>query len=122
MNEQMARELASSPKPEAVRPAAPAPSAPVVNNAYAGRIRAKILGKIPPFPEIPGNPEAIFDVIQIPSGEVIDVTPRKRSGFPAYDEAVERAIRGSSPLPLPVGAQEQFQRQLELKFRPKDPL
>ena len=122
MNEQMARELASSPKPEAVRPAAPAPSAPVVNNAYAGRIRAKILGKIPPFPEIPGNPEAIFDVIQIPSGDVIEVKRRKSSGFTAYDEAVERAIRGSSPLPLPVGAQEQFQRQLELKFRPKDPL
>ena len=33
------------------------------------------------------------------------------------DEAIERAIRRSSPLPLPEN-RSQFQRTLELKFRP----
>ncbi len=39
------------------------------------------------------------------------------SGNRAYDEAVERAILKSSPLPKPDQA-EVFQRQLSLKFRP----
>ena len=123
IKEEMAQELAkSSPRTETAKPAAPAPSAPVIDNAYAGRIRAQIRGYIVEPSGIVGNPEAIFDVIQIPTGEVIYVKLRKSSGVRAYDEAVERAIRKSSPLPLPSGAQEQFQRQLELKFKPKDPL
>jgi colicin import membrane protein len=36
---------------------------------------------------------------------------------PALDEAIERAIRRSSPLPLPDD-KRQFDRTLELKFRP----
>jgi len=45
------------------------------------------------------------------------VTLAKSSGNRAYDEAVERAILKSSPLPKPDQA-EVFQRQLSLKFRP----
>ena len=43
---------------------------------------------------------------------------RKSSGYPAYDEAVERAIWKSSPLPLP-DRQEKFQRELTLKLTPQ---
>jgi colicin import membrane protein len=28
-------------------------------------------------PELPGNPEAIFEVVQLPTGEIIDVQLRK---------------------------------------------
>jgi colicin import membrane protein len=87
--------------------------------AYAGRIKAKIRGNIVLPPDIKGNPEAIFDVVQLPSGEVIDVKLRKSSGHPGYDQAVERAVRKSSPLPKP-DRPELFQRGLELKFRPLD--
>ena len=70
-------------------------------------------------PDIAGNPEAIFEVVQLPTGEIIEATLRKSSGSRAYDDAVQRAILKSSPLPRP-DAPELFQRKLTLKFRPQD--
>ena len=52
-------------------------------------------------PDIKGNPEAEFEVTQLPSGEVLNVRLLKSSGHTAYDAATERAIRKSSPLPKP---------------------
>jgi colicin import membrane protein len=69
--------------------------------------------------ELSGNPEAIFEVVQLPTGEIIEATLRKSSGNRAYDDAVQRAIIKSSPLPRPDRA-ELFQRTLTLKFRPQD--
>ena len=87
--------------------------------AYAGRIKAKIRGNIVLLPDLKGNPEAIFDVVQLPTGEVLSVKLRKSSGHAGYDLAVERAVLKSSPLPRP-DRPELFQRALELKFRPLD--
>ncbi len=84
---------------------------------YMGKIRAKIKGNIVLPPDIKGNPEAIFDVIQLPSGEILSVKLKKSSGHAAYDNAVERAILKSSPLPKPEQG-DLFSRALELKFRP----
>jgi colicin import membrane protein len=87
---------------------------------YVGRIRGKIKGNIVMPADMPaGNPEAIFDVVQIPSGEVISAKLRKSSGYKPYDDAVERAILKASPLPKPDRS-ELFQRNLELKFKPLD--
>jgi colicin import membrane protein len=86
---------------------------------WTDRIRAKIRGNIILPQDIPGNPEAIFDVTLLPSGEVLTVKKRKSSGHASYDDQVERAIMKSSPLPLPDD-RSLFQRQLELKFRPQD--
>ena len=86
---------------------------------WIDRIRSRIRGYINLPPDIPGNPEAIFDVVQLPTGEIIDVKLRKSSGVRAYDEAVQRAILKASPLPKPVPA-DLFQRKLELRFRPLD--
>jgi colicin import membrane protein len=86
---------------------------------WTDRIRAKIRGNIILPREIEGNPEAIFDVTLLPTGEVLTARKRKSSGNAAYDDAVERAIMKSSPLPKPDDA-ALFQRQLELKFRPQD--
>jgi colicin import membrane protein len=69
--------------------------------------------------ELAGNPEAIFEVIQLPNGEIIDATLRKSSGNRAYDDAVQRAILKSSPLPRPERV-DLSQRSLTLKFRPQD--
>ncbi len=90
-------------------------------DAYAGKIKSKIKANIVLPPDIRGNPEAIFDVVQLPTGEVLSARLRKSSGHKAYDEAVERAIWKSSPLPKP-DRPELFQRALELKFRPLDPV
>ena len=125
MQEQLARETAALAQerqkvaqPPAAKPAPPA-AAPTIDPGYANRIRSKIWGNIVVPPEISGNPEAIFDVIQLPTGEVLSASLRKSSGYRAYDDAVERAILKSSPFPRPDNA-SQFQRQLELRFRPQD--
>jgi len=89
--------------------------------AWTGKIRAKIRGNIPVsvVEEVQGNPEAIFDVTLLPTGEVLAAVRRKSSGNRAYDEAVERAILKSSPLPKPDDP-GLFQRRLELVFHPQD--
>jgi colicin import membrane protein len=89
--------------------------------AWTGRIRAKIRSNIPVsvVEEVQGNPEAIFDVTLLPTGEVLSAVRRKSSGNRAYDEAVERAILKSSPLPKPDDP-ALFTRRLELRFQPQD--
>lgn len=86
---------------------------------YLGRIRGKIRGNIVLPPDIKGNPEAIFEVTQLPSGEVINVKLRKSSGHPALDAAVERAILKSSPLPKPEQG-DVFDRLLNIPYRPRE--
>jgi colicin import membrane protein len=86
---------------------------------WTDKIRGKIRGNIVLPQDISGNPEAIFDVALLPTGEVLSIRKRKSSGHAGYDEAVERAIHKSSPLPLP-DQPNLFQRNLELKFRPFD--
>ena len=86
---------------------------------YIRRIQAKVKGNVTLPPDMNGNPEAIFEVVQLPTGEIIDAVLRKSSGVRAYDEAVQRAIQKSSPLPRP-DRPELFQRSLTLKFRPQD--
>ena len=83
------------------------------------RIQSKIRGNVTLPPGMPGNPEAVFEVIQLPTGEILDAKLVKSSGVPAYDEAVSRAILKSSPLPRPERS-EMFQRVLQLRFRPLD--
>jgi colicin import membrane protein len=86
---------------------------------WTDKIRAKIRGNIILPQDIPGNPEAIFDITILPTGEVLTVRKRKSSGHAGYDDAVERAILKSSPLPQPDD-RSVFQRQLELTFHPQD--
>ena len=94
-----------------------ATAAATADAAYIGKLKGKIKSNIVLPPDIPGNPEAIFDVVQLPTGEIMSVKLRKSSGHAAYDAAVERAILKSSPLPKP-DRPERFQRSLEIKFRP----
>lgn len=86
---------------------------------YISSIRAKVKGNWILPPDLKGNPEAVFDVVQLPTGEVLSVRLVKSSGIGAYDDAVERAIIKSSPLPLPK-SRDLFSRELKLTFRPKD--
>jgi colicin import membrane protein len=89
---------------------------------WRARIQAKIKGRVVVPPNIEGNPEARFDVVLLPGGDVLSATLKKASGNPAYDAAVERAILAAQPLPVPSDTdlfQENF-RELTLVFRPKD--
>jgi colicin import membrane protein len=86
---------------------------------WIDQIRSKVRSNVIVPPDLQGNPEAVFDVVQLPTGEIIDVQLRKSSGVPAYDNAVQRAILKSSPLPRPA-TPDLFERSLRLKFRPRD--
>ena len=86
---------------------------------YIRRIQSKVKGNVILPPEMAGSPEAIFEVVQLPTGEIIDAVLKKSSGVRAYDDAVQRAIVKSSPLPRP-DRPELFQRALTLVFRPQD--
>lgn len=84
---------------------------------YLSRIRGKIRGNIVLPPEIKGNPEAVFEVTQLPSGEIIAARLKQSSGNPALDSAIERAILKSNPLPKPEKS-DLFSRSLDLHYRP----
>ncbi len=102
---------------ERMKAAQAASSRDKATKGYTDKIRAKIKGNIVLPPDIKGNPEAIFDVVQLPSGEILSVKLKQSSGHAAYDNAVERAILKSSPLPRPEQG-DLFSRSLELKFKP----
>lgn len=120
INEAAARELEALKRPkqpsQATRAAAPPPS---LDAGYAAKIRGKIRSRIVLPQNIEGNPEAEFTIVQLPTGEVLSVTMRKSSGNKLLDDAIERAIRSSSPLPLP-DRPDQFQRELRIKYSPLD--
>ena len=89
--------------------------------AWVSAIRNKIRGRIlePVVAQVPGNPDAVYEVTLLPTGEVLNARLVKSSGNPAYDRELHRAIFAASPLPKP-DPQSLFQRNLELRFRPKD--
>ncbi|MGJ9418620.1 cell envelope integrity protein TolA [Massilia sp. CMS3.1] len=76
-------------------------SAPKIDAGYVGKITALIksnttfAGSL----DVPGNPKAVFKVEQLPTGEILSVRLSKSSGVPQFDDAVERGINKSSPLP-----------------------
>jgi colicin import membrane protein len=49
--------------------------------------------------DVSGNPRAEFRIEQLPTGEIISVKKVKSSGLPSFDDAVEKGIIKSSPLP-----------------------
>ncbi len=115
IQEQLNRELAAAPKTGTPT----VTGDPRAMDEWRTRIIAKVRPNIVIPPGIVGNPEAVFDVQLLPTGEVLSAKARKSSGVKAYDDAVERAIYKSSPFPLPP-QREVFQRDLRLTFRPLD--
>ena len=88
---------------------------------WMGKVSGKVRGNMVLPPDIKGNPEAIFEVVQLPNGEVLSVKLKKSSGHAALDQAIERAILKSSPLPKPDN-KEAPPRTFDLKYRPLDPV
>jgi len=89
---------------------------------YTEKIKAKIRSHVNKTMCDDGNPELRFEIGLLPTGE-LNGTPKlvKSSGNSACDEAVERAIIASEPLPLPSepAALAKF-RNLNLKFKPNE--
>jgi len=90
-----------------------------VVNEYIAKITAKIRRNIVIPPDVPDDALAKFSVTLLPGGTVLSARLKKTSGDAAYDNAVERAILKSQPLPLPpdVALFKKF-RNLILTFKP----
>ncbi len=101
--------------------AASAASASVIGE-YTDKIKSKIRGNVNKTLCGDGNPELRFDIGLLPTGE-LSGPPKlvKSSGIAACDDAVERAIAASQPLPLPSdpAIYAKF-RNLNLKFKPNE--
>lgn len=89
---------------------------------YKAMIQAKIQRNVNKSLCGDGKPELVFEITLMPTGDV-QGSPKliKSSSMSACDDAVERAILQSQPLPLPPDANLRAQfRNITLKFHPND--
>ncbi len=122
IQQQLAQEqkaMQAREKQDVVKQFSAPPVAGLPDAGYIDKIRTKIRSNVVVPSDIKGNPEAVFDVVQLPTGEVLSARLVKSSGHKLYDEAVERAILKSSPLPKP-DRPEQFVREFSLRFKPQE--
>jgi colicin import membrane protein len=95
-------------------------TAPRIDTGYIAAITTKIkrstnyVGDT----DVPGNPKVVFKIEQLPTGEIISVRKTKSSGIAAFDDAVERGINNSSPLPKKKDGT--VERSLEVNFLMKE--
>ncbi|MCS0583671.1 cell envelope integrity protein TolA [Massilia pinisoli] len=95
-------------------------TAPRNDPGYSAAITAKVKGNTSYAGSLdePGNPTATFRVEQLPTGEIISVKKIKSSGVPSFDDAVEKGISKSSPLPKKKDGT--VERSLVIEFHMKD--
>jgi colicin import membrane protein len=120
MQQQLAQEqkaLQAHKQPEVPKQQSQPAVASSLDASYVDKVRTKIKMNVVVPEGIKGNPKAIFKVKQLPTGELLLVQLVQSSGYTAYDEAVERAIRKSEPLPKPERPE---QRELNLEFKPQE--
>jgi colicin import membrane protein len=96
--------------------AASAGSPGALDDAYQLMIANKVRGNLLKPPGLSGNPEAMFEIDQLPDGSVIAIRLKRSSGDATLDAAIERAIKKSEPLPLPT--QGKAPPTLTMRFRP----
>ncbi|MEO7493776.1 MAG: cell envelope integrity protein TolA [Massilia sp.] len=99
---------------------APKATAPRIDSGYLASITSKIKSSTSYAgdTDVPGNPRVVFKVDQLPSGEIVSVKKIKGSGNPGFDDAVEKGIIKSSPLPKKKDGT--VERTLEIAFSMKD--
>lgn len=91
-----------------------------VLNEYKTKIQNKITRNIVMPPGVSDDALAVFRVTLLPGGSILSAVKQKSSGNAAYDNAVERAILKSDPLPLPPDpAMFKDFRVLRLEFQPR---
>jgi colicin import membrane protein len=120
--EALAEERAATEQAVASDKSAKSAASAGVVDEYRSKIQAKIRGNVNKSLCATANPELKFDIALLPTGEMTGLPKLlKSSGNKACDEAVERAIMASQPLPVPTDglAFSQF-RNLKLTFRPND--
>ena len=85
-------------------------------NQWVDRIKVKIRSRANVPDTVPKGTKVQVLIRILPGGEVLDIAITKRSGNAAYDNAIERAIRSASPLPVPPANSELFPQFRELSL------
>ncbi|MGA2552277.1 MAG: cell envelope integrity protein TolA [Burkholderiaceae bacterium] len=95
-------------------------SGPRGSNSYIAALQAKIRSNtvFPGQAGITGNPTAIVEIEQLPTGEVTNTRIITSSGVPAFDEAVLNGVEKSSPLPKDENGRVVTPVQLTYKLFP----
>lgn len=95
-------------------------TAPRIDASYEALLAAKIKSNTHYVGDtnVPGNPHVEFQVDVLPTGEVLSVRKIRSSGLPVFDDAVERGIRNSSPLPKKKDGT--VERSFPISFKLKD--
>ena len=93
--------MTGTPRQRPNRSCAAKSSAPKSDPGYVAKLTALIKSNtsFTGSTDVPGNPKAVFKVETLPTGEILSVRLTKSSGVPQFDDAVERGINKSSPLP-----------------------
>jgi colicin import membrane protein len=117
----MAEQQAALQKAEQARQSAQEAAIDKVVDEYQAKIQAKIRRNIFMPPNVSKDARAEFMVTLLPGGSVLNAERIKSSGNAAYDDAVERAILKSDPLPVPPDVTLFYRfRKLDLKFKPTE--
>ena len=95
-------------------------TAPRIDTSYLAAITSKIKRSTSYSgdTDVPDNPRVTFNIEQLPTGEIISVRKTKSSGIIAFDNAVERGINNSSPLPKKKDGT--VVRSIEVSFKMKE--
>jgi len=74
-------------------------SAPKFDASYAAKIAARIKRntRFLASDAIPGNPTVEYELELLPDGSVKNIKILRESGYPAFDEAVKRAVYSTAP-------------------------
>jgi colicin import membrane protein len=121
LNARIADQQAASVQAERIRQEEQAAAIDRVVGEYEAKIKKKIQDNVVMSPDVADDAHGLFLVTLLPGGRVWKAELEKSSGNKAYDDAVERAIFKSDPLPLPPDA-ALFNRFREIKFpfQPKE--
>jgi TonB family protein len=88
--------------------------------AYATTISRAIKARLILPPKVPDSAKAIYEITLRENGTVSRLRAVKRSGFPAYDAAIRRAIRRAQPFPRFPTADPGKPTRLQLTFRVRE--
>lgn len=89
---------------------------------YKSKISDKIHGNNRMLENITGNPEVVFEISVLPTGQITGIKTIKPSGNALWDEMAKRAIEKSDPLPLPPNrdAMDKFRPSFRLRMNPRN--
>jgi colicin import membrane protein len=87
------------------------------SDSYGGRIRARVKPNIIFTEDVAGNPSTEVEVRMAPDGTITSRRITRKSGNPAWDDAVLRALDRTETLPRDVDGR--VHSPLLIEFRPK---